>query len=144
MAKLRLTRMKVEELGIGNLLKLDNAFVAVTSINGNRRQNSTFDNFVTVNNNGWDCFMNIDKFEQIPITEECLVRCGYVKEAYEFDNEMIDTVTFKDFVIRYNHKEQVLELESDRDSSYFNHIKSLHQLQNFYTALGEELEIKIN
>lgn len=81
----------------------------------------------------------------IPLTEEILLKCGFVKDETDQDKNIISG-NICDYI-----------LESDNGGNYFlgvNHgentlyfswdIKYLHQLQNLYYALmGEELEVKL-
>ena len=103
--------------------------------------NYVYSNKFVIKSYGVDGFINIlkniDNFTPIPLTEEWLLKFGFVfdsygeycKGAYSLDNEYTDKGVYN-FVI---HKETCLDIE----------IKYLHQLQNLYFALtNEELTIQ--
>lgn len=118
--------MRVEELRIGNYyqwyadskyyyFKVDNAF------------------FMDIN--------TINNAEPIPLTEEILLKCGFVniesKNIYKLylpnDNQLLIGFNFQS-ELRLYYKVFNVDLVE---------IKSLHQLQNLYFALtGKELEFK--
>ncbi|AGO47465.1 hypothetical protein Phi19:3_gp061 [Cellulophaga phage phi19:3] len=84
----------------------------------------------------------IDYLQPIPLTEEWLLKFGFVK------NDWTDGGT----IIYYGWQNGAVLLETDSNSSFFildgkheefNNIKHVHQLQNLYFALtGEELTTK--
>jgi hypothetical protein len=75
---------------------------------------------------------NDDDFRAIPLTEEWLLKCGFVENCYQdrFENKFIH--------VQCNKIRGKTELWIEN----IPHIKYLHQLQNLYFALtGEELQI---
>ena len=70
----------------------------------------------------------------IPITEELLVKCGFISNSYQdrYENEAIHVECDKTKGVTYLWIERM------------PHIKSLHQLQNiFYCLCNQELTIEI-
>lgn len=88
-----------------------------------------------------DCFSgNYKKFEHIPLTEDILLKCGFIVN----NDNVSDIHTWCDYVndniviclpyFTYTSSDGDLEIE----------IKSLHQLQNLYFALNQkELEVSL-
>ena len=75
---------------------------------------------------------NDDDFRAIPLTEEWLLKCGFVENCYQdrFENKFIH--------VECNKIRGKTELWIEN----IPHIKYIHQLQNLYFALtGEELQI---
>ena len=70
----------------------------------------------------------------IPLTEEILLKCGFVSNSYQdrYENEVIH--------IECNKTRGYTDLWIER----MPHIKYLHQLQNLYWCLcGKELEVNL-
>ena len=109
--------MRAKALRIGNLIQ-KNGKIHYTN-------NSTIRDIFHLSIN------DTDIFEPIPITEEWLLKCGFVKDEYEM------------FV--FNRK--VIYKKNDNTFHFYTcdiEIKHIHQLQNLYFALtGEELEINL-
>ena len=83
-----------------------------------------------------DC--RIDDIEAIELTEEILLKCGFVK--IENNWKVLDIV----FASLGWERLAGMVLTLEHESVYLPHIKYLHQLQNLYFALtGEELEINL-
>lgn len=130
--------IQANDLRIGNLLKFNEETVDVESIG--------FDGVNLRGGYDWsiDCEFNYDELEPIPLTEDILLKCGFVKhkagiggcdmwqgmDAWEMDDEWL----FR------GSPERGLKL-----IGYFNsNIQYLHQLQNLYFALtGSELNIQL-
>lgn len=87
---------------------------------------------------------DIEKIKPIPLTEDILLKCGFVQIAYlkNIDENFFLTTDAMGFR---------LQVEKNHEDGYYiceslslNHIKYLHQLQNLYFALtGTELEINL-
>jgi hypothetical protein len=74
------------------------------------------------------------KMHPIPLSEEILLKCGFVK----YNTKDINPTYSKKL---FNWNDGILYLIGD---GFVNHIKYLHQLQNLYFALkNEELEINL-
>lgn len=79
--------------------------------------------------------------QPIPLTEEILLKCGFVRHHEDYYNEVIlikDVIT-KDFTCKLYPK----ELGSAYEIKNSIKIKYLHQLQNLYFALTNE-ELTVN
>ena len=118
--------MKAQELRIGNLLKdIDGNIVEVITVygNGNYVVHSSIHQFAIIEKDD-------DLIIPIPLTEEWLLRFGFVSNPYQdrYENQSIH--------IECNKTRGVTELWIES----MPHIKYVHQLQNLYFALtGEEL-----
>ena len=120
--------MNVNELRIGNLLDYNGKIVKVNTLaidfHGNQTILASKENFL------WNV-SKIDGIKPIPITEECLLKFGFVKGKYGF----------------FEPKKRLLVEDLGNSIIYDNKllntkIKHVHQLQNLYFALtGEELII---
>lgn len=91
-----------------------------------------------------------EEFEPIPLTEEILLKCGFIKTGEEYsqsDDEMMPVykLGFFSIVLRDNEFRLWIEIEDDAFYSFsWTKIQYLHQLQNIYFALtGQELEINL-
>ena len=81
-----------------------------------------------------------EEFEPIPLTEEILLKCGFIKigitELY-YPTDTIDISWFQDDPL-------VIEINSENIQCYIINCENLNQLQNIYFALkGHELEINL-
>lgn len=81
----------------------------------------------------------IEFIKPIPITEDILVKCGFIKSESEtavyFNYGTSLLISFpkndKYFLVSYN-------------GAFYDHVESVHQLMNLYFALtGKELEVKL-
>jgi hypothetical protein len=93
-----------------------------------------------------DCY-SILKSNPIPITEEWLIRFGFVKDGN--GNHWIDLQThYLEFIYSIGHLypvyAQIPEMSNEDEQRVgLNRIQSVHQLQNLYFALkSEELQFK--
>lgn len=126
------SEVKKNELRLKNLLKRGEDIVIVSAI--------FISHFNCVNEeSGIDYGNNHqNNFQPIPLTEEWLLKFGFVKIGTNYENKWLvlwGNIKTKsiDFVLNEPHsrKRKITEL------------KHVHQLQNFYFALtGEELTIK--
>jgi hypothetical protein len=118
--------MKAQELRIGNLLKdIDGNIVEVITVyeNGNYVVHSSIHQFAIIEKDD-------DLIIPIPITEEWLLRFGFVSNPYQ------DRYENKSIHVQCNKTRGVTELWIEN----MPHIKYVHQIQNLYFALtGEEL-----
>ena len=87
----------------------------------------------------FEVFMNSESkpANAIPLTEEILLKCGYVKNGGWYDSVELKLDIFKDYKFFY--------IEDVEDHTEIRKpIKHLHQLQNLYFALtGTELKIEL-
>ncbi len=124
--------MKANELRIGNCVK--------TQIHGVGAVEAISETKILYSSN-YDS-LNIEYFEPIPLTEERLLRFGFIKNDWT-DNGKI---------IYYGWQNGTVLLETDSNNSFFvldgkhgefNNIEHVHQIQNLYFALtNKELTIK--
>jgi hypothetical protein len=143
--------MEVQDLRIGNYLKIDGILVRVRSVysftNGSFKNNEG-----TVEAYRYDSIFEpkkisagINRFEPIPLTEEWLVKFGFVKDK-KHDN-CCDLKLENDFYLqgvgygKSNIKYEVIL--TDSSDNELTLVKHVHQLQNLYFALtNQELTIK--
>lgn len=114
--------INVRELRIGNLLYLRGMIVLVGGIPNQMRLIIPGEQYA----------VDIEEFNSIPLTEELLLKCKFVKRNWG------------DVVIYYN---PLFELDAHfrlKGVDYNIQVKYLHQLQNLYFVLtGEELEVNL-
>lgn len=126
--------MKIEELRIGNLVKL---------VFEESQKESIIE---------WDEVdffqykVRLKHLQPIPLTEELLLKFGFEEKVFR-DNEDLsfDRFSKKGFAIeRLNDEDFFISENIDQMIGNFDiKIKSVHQLQNLYYALtGEELTLK--
>lgn len=122
--------MKAEELRIGN--KVYRVFDSISDPNDTEvvslgSINSITNTFVCKD----DCIGSLDELQHIPLTEEILLKCGFVK------CKMSNVFYLGDFEI-------LLPTYFKYKDAHLIKIKYLHQLQNLYFALtGKELKIEM-
>ncbi len=117
--------MKKNELKIGNIVKVGGLVSIVTEVKqcGVRVSYSTL---LGERNS----YVEYDRVEYIPFTEEWLPKMGFKKEP-AWDDLTIYTLS-------------VIDIEVNRFGLFFDqsHIEHIHQMQNLYFALrGQELKI---
>ena len=133
--------MKTNELRIGNYVKrtlpTDMAYAKVLEITHNGLLVQDKDGYV-------GCSMNF--IEPIELTEEVLVKIGFVKENEI--NRMYNNRCVVSYYIGNFYKELVIEVR--RENGFYKNnmvhydIKYLHELQNAYYCLtGQELEVEL-
>ena len=86
-----------------------------------------------------------DDITPIPLTEEWLMKCGFVNEftGHQEDDVMRLQIK-KNFMIDYDLNYMQLAINQEGDIVDVDHIKYVHQLQNLHFALtGQELNIEI-
>ena len=124
------------ELRIGNYINLHRYF---TDDNKNGIQKFSF-----------DLSDGIKRMTPIPLTEEILLKCGFIKDFIDYKHDYIDII---DWCIPNNGDYKFLfsidkEINAKDDNiKYFyeeTEIKSLHHLQNIYWSITQkELEVKL-
>jgi len=130
-----------KELRIGNYVKcpLDETFLKVT----------TLKNKLIIASKGEN--INYNAIEPFPLTEEILLKCGFVEGDNKWFNEMYYTdckEATELFVISFNlvsNRLAIYEIDME-DTCIFTGKKVyyLHQLQNlFYALTGEELTVEL-
>lgn len=87
-------------------------------------------------------YFNPDMYKPIPLTEEWLLKFGFV---WELDKSYSLTINENNglFIwVDLNTLHPIAELIDSSDRVVANHIEYIHQLQNLYFALtGEELKL---
>ncbi len=124
--------MEAKQLRIGNWVYSQEIGenVQISSIND---EYVTFKDYVT-----WD-YPNYDEINPIPLTEEILLKCGFVLFDKNYDSQDFNVYKLGDFT--YNTSHNVFWLHNNYS---FTQPKHLHQLQNLYYSLtGEELKIEL-
>lgn len=124
--------LQARQLRIGNLVNFaeDGVIFEVVGVSNDG---------LYVKNSEEETYIEMELFEPIPLTEECLVRFGFEfinNEFYRSQNSELClylTVNKNKMIPEYNGKRLVTGYD-------FKHV---HQLQNLYFALtGEELTLK--
>ena len=136
--------MKSQELRIGNYLDRNGLMEVRVICAGSIKINDT------VNKRYWPTYFDIDTFNPIPLTEEWLLKFGFVHDCATTDIHFwIDMVThyleLRDFQREwYPVYCQIPEMSHEGTQRCgINAIRYVHQLQNLYYALtGEELIMK--
>lgn len=118
--------MKASELRIGNLVsnmnpRHNDSILTIESIGDNHEVNMFYRKYL------------LSELEPIPLTEEWLLKFGFVKHK--------TTDIYPTFAKQmFNWNDGILYIIG---YGFMNHIKHVHQLQNIYFALtGEELVVK--
>ncbi len=125
--------MKAKELRIGNLVQFEGEFHTIASIGSDetirlRCEDSTHRNYC----HGTIGCYGMYSIDPIPLTEEWLLKFGFISNPYED---------------RYEKGLIHVECDKTKGATYLwinnmPHIKHIHQLQNLYFAItGEELTI---
>lgn len=120
--------MDIRDLRIGNwiIYSETNEYVEVIEV---------MQSGLTVKFKSETTWIEIDYFEPIPLTEEILLKCGFVKNLnidYRFHHTKIDiTIDMDDYGLQIS------------DTWEFGSIRYIHELQNLYYALTKT-EIIIN
>jgi len=117
--------MKASELRIGNLIK------------GKSPEKKVYEEPVELNEYYFLLFLNnMMDVEPIPLTEEWLLKFGFVSNPYKDRYELIAKINI---IIECDKTKGLVDLYCEQ----FPHIKYVHSLQNLYFALtGEELTLK--
>lgn len=126
--------MKATELRIGNLVEIGinkNGSSILGEVEG-------YANYSILAKSNGNCIMiKIDCVKPIPLTEEWLLRFGFVK--IENNWKCLDLI----FATISWERSAGIALSFDKESIFLPNTKYVHQLQNLYFALtGEELTLK--
>ena len=110
--------MKADELRLNNWVK-------------------AFGGYWNIDNTDFSNLEKIETYEFVPLTEELLLKCGFVKERYYY----VKLITpYKPFTLYKNNDKTWTLADCNVDSA----LKYLHQLQNLYFAFTQkELEISL-
>jgi hypothetical protein len=134
-------KISIKELRIGNLALFDGRVVVVMGVVRIIFDDGSIDDNVDIirEEDDDDNCITIQSLKPIPLTEEWLLKFGFVKDS-EYDNTFnlgIEVLNgFKDFTIDIRAKVLLLDCMEIK-------IEYVHQLQNLYFALtGEDLEFK--
>jgi hypothetical protein len=132
------SKLKVEELRIGNYIAVDGFDPQMVALM------TMYDGVYHIYHyNGVSSFHNsspINKCAPIPISEEWLIKLGFIKTPQWKDNLTWSLEGFQYFSIDCDSMDDVC-LEGYKHS--FRSIRYIHELQNMvYAILGRELELK--
>lgn len=129
--------MKVNELRIENYVNIEGDVVKVKEI---------YEKSIYYANGEYESYATEDFIHPIKLTEELLVKIGFVKENEV--NRMYNNRCVVSYYIGNFYKELVIEVR--RENGFYKNnivhydIKNLHELQNIYYCLtGEELNIEL-
>lgn len=125
--------LKETELRIGNIVNYKNENVIVDRI-------ST----IGINSEYGETLYMSEEIEPIPITEDILLKCGFI-EVFGVKKEYKIKINKKEDILVYNLIVEETSIWTDYGGFYLdNQINYIHQLQNLYFALtGNELTIKL-
>jgi hypothetical protein len=143
--------MEARELRIGNYLIIDGILVRVRSVysftNGSFKNNEG-----TVEAYRYDSIFEpkkisagINRFEPIPLTEEWLVKFGFIKgeDSYSFRGFFLENRNTDPFLPQLKREKLKDSFGVWRNNNFLTNIKHVHQLENLYFALtNQELTIK--
>lgn len=132
--------MKANELRLGNWV-MGIGYMRVTEL-----KTELDNNFITASNKDVVYMDEEDSFQPIELTEEVLLKIGFVKENEI--NRMYNNRCVVSYYIGNFYKELVIEVR--RENGFYKNnmvhydIKYLHQLQNaYYLLTNEELEVNL-
>lgn len=120
--------MKASELRIGNLVDTkEHKSIVISSIN------SIIDEIGYVWNNHNFGYYQLKTFQPIPLTEQWLLRFGFVKQHERF-------YVLNDWVVEYREGTKLFNFATEEYIDII--VKYVHQLQNlFFVLTGEELTL---
>lgn len=120
--------MKAEELRIGNIIKINDTETVVEGF-------STWDNLIQSSD---FAERDISEFEQIPLTEEWLLKFGA-----KWDSDYVALEVNKLTIRTHLPNMKPASIFAYFDGIRIKQLKYVHELQNLYFALtGQELTIK--
>jgi len=135
--------MKIQDLRLGNYIEL-------------RYENEGYCEVISIDKNGcidveypdgeiiYDRECKFENHEPIPLTEEWLLKFGFIKHHHDYINSMENLVLMLREIEtnEWIYKLYPIELGTAQQPKAVN-IKSIHQLQNLYFALtSEDLVLK--
>lgn len=123
--------MKLSDFRIGNLVNEDHFVKAIT-----------LENELTIWNKKGHDYLTILDIEPIVLTEEWLLKFGFIKNKYQNKDSIVDYIDNNTGWFTLAEKDGYFCLCEYRDF-IGKQFKYVHQLQNLYFALaGEELTLK--
>lgn len=129
----------VKELRIGNLVMLDGKYIKIKSMN----RTSVYG--LPVGLDQKKIYLTSDEIEPLPLTEEILLKCGFLKGELLIENNREYEINLRrDYILKYDYRRRwVIEnngFQKFNDPVHIPYVQHLHQLQNLYFALtGKEL-----
>jgi hypothetical protein len=127
--------MKASELRIGNLVIYSNGSILFKVI-------SISEFGIDIENEVEKTYIEYDEFEPIPLTEEWLLKFGFIRHHADYANDVIYIKNVPDN-IEFEWGVYPFELGSGFVINNSQKLNYVHQLQNLYFALtGEELVVK--
>jgi hypothetical protein len=135
--------IQANELRIGNWVNYCGAIDFVTVIN------TDDENFEFINTTSYSN-ISLEDIKPIPLTEEILLKCGFIKDFNQFFSPIV--LLLNDSLEMYADNQDnyslvnlfTIPIYEDCDTFNLLQIEYLHQLQNLYFALtGTELEINL-
>lgn len=133
--------IQANDLRVNNLLIKHGEIVKVVDIGLKHISDKNY----YIRCDGDNCGYWIDQFKPIPLTEEVLLKCGFVSKSI-YDDFELNGFKIQSTVRRCDTNERssfFLNL-GEESESLNNRIDYLHQLQNLYWFLcGKELNVNI-
>lgn len=129
----------VEELRIGNLVMFDGKYIKIESMN----RTSVYG--LPVGLDQTKIYLTSDEIEPLPLTEEILLKCGFLKGELLIENNWEYEINLRgDYILKYDYRRRwVIKnngFQKFNDPVHIPIVQHLHQLQNLYFALtGKEL-----
>jgi len=142
--------IKVEELMLGNFVNYKGTDYKVWSIsNSSTPNNERY--YICLDNEYLDKHLkgiNFLEINPIPLTEEWLLRFGFMKDHKKYNPSILDTITFWNSGLGFKSiiNGTRFRLEIGNDATVFSsgiNIDYVHTLQNlFFSLTGEKLTLK--
>ena len=144
--------IQANELRIGNIFVLDNKKQKIISISKDRIKSIIFDQVIDFPL--YETYIEYKSIQPIPLTEEILLKCGFVKLKPQFSLSVGgESLTYylheeSKFIIWYHGEklgyslQQVIRNTINPECTCFN---TVHELQNifYWNKKKQELEIKL-
>lgn len=124
--------MKAQELRVGNYLERYGKRVKIVEIGIKHKNDTNYYLRCEGDNNGYW----MDQFKPIPLTEEVLLKCGFILFGQGYIHE---TMRYND-LFKIREDGYIVYVVKD---NYITKLKHLHELQNLYYALTNQ-ELNIN
>lgn len=133
--------IKANELRLGNYFKLGVKYVDLKSFTRTDIYPIETTIYVGYNDRLKNHPIAFGELEPIPLTEEILLKCGFVTRYPNVNDKYFE---FEEFIINSFSRGKAFKLNINCAIYTDLEIKHLHQLQNLYFALtNKELEIKL-